>query len=372
MKTKTSLIATAATLALFSSAKGQIVIDLTGSTAGRSAVTTQVQALLAGEAAAWAGNASVNSANKAIFYGGTFNGTPVTIRTFWTGSAAGVRDVADAPQLNNSYIAKTYATPGRNDSAPLAAASAETVSEIGFSDVFQSSTEFTANPLAQEDSVSVLPFVFVKNDGAPAGLTNVTSEGFKALFTGLGTAPMSLFTGIAADSSTTIYSTGRNNESGTRITTLAVTGTGVFANLTQYQGTGDPATLTPFGAVPGFTAGQNGYPSGGNVATLLSATLPAGRALIGYVGTSDGNTAVAGGATFLTYEGVAYSPTAVYNGQYPFWGYLHQSSQSLSGVTQTFYEALRDALIANPASGTLAPGLMNVERAADGAVITPL
>lgn len=372
MKTRISLIATAATLALFSTAKGQVVIDLTGSTAGRSAVTTQIQAILTGESAAWVGNASVTSAGKAIFYGGNFNGTPVTVRTFWSGSAAGVRDVADALRLNNSYIVSNYAGPvARNDAAALAPSSAATVSEIGFSDVFQSSTEFTANPLTQEDSVSVLPFVFVKNDGAPAALTNMTSEAFKALFSGLGTAPMSLFTGNAGDSSTTIFATGRNNESGTRITTLAVTGTGVFANLTQYQGSGDPATLTPFGSVPGFTAGQNGYPSGGNVAALLSATLTGPRALIGYVGISDGNTAVTGGAKFMTYEGIAYSANSVYNGQYPFWGYLHQSSQSISGVTASFYDSLRNALVANPGSGTLAPDLMNVERAADGAVITP-
>lgn len=375
MKTKASLIATAATMALFSSASGQTVIDLTGSTAGRSAVTTAVGALLDGETVAWSNNASLNSAGRAIFKG-TFNGNAVIVRTFWSGSAAGVRDVADAPQLNNAFFQTSYDTvtnPGNVASPALASASAETVAEIGFSDVFQSSTSFTTNPLADETSVAVLPFVFMKNNGASSAITNVTSENFKAIWGGLGFGPMSLFTGNAGDASTTVFGTGRNNESGTRITTLAVTGTGVFASLGQWQGTAaDPTVLSPFTAITGFTAGENGYSSGSSVANLLKRTTSSGQVVIGYVGIADAANAT--GATALSYEGVTYTPGAVYNGQYPFWGYLHQFSRDLSGdaVTQAFYDALKVELQANPGSGTLKIEDMNVERAADGAVITPL
>lgn len=370
MNTKASLLATAAGLALFSSASGQTVIDITGSTAGRSAVHGRIVALLTGEVISWNGNASVTSASRAI-YKGTFDGKPVTVRTFWSGSAAGVRDVANAPQLNNSYFDKnTVPTGGEITTPVLAPASAETVSEIGFSDVFQSSTAFTTNPLVDEASVAVLPFLFMKNDGAPAALTNVTPNQFRALFTALGEAPLSLFTGNAAHASTTVFATGRNNESGTRITVQAETGTGVFAQLAQYQGTGDPATLS--------FVGNGGYPSGGNVATLLGATLPAGSALIGYLGVSDGATAATNGATYLTYNGVSYSEDSVRNGQYSMWGYLHQFSMNISaaalgdtGTTQDFYDDLKAALISTPGSGTIGIETMNVERSADGATITP-
>jgi hypothetical protein len=374
MKTKLSLIATAATMALFSSANGQTVIDITGSTAGRSAVHNRILALLENETYSWANSTSttVTSANRAI-YKGTFGvgGPAVIIRTFWSGSAAGVRDVSNAPPLVD-YLDKSIVPTGAQLANPpvLAPASTESISEIGFSDVFQTSTSFTANTLVNQVNVAVIPFVFMKNDGAPAGLTNITPNQFRFLYTSLGEAPLSLFTGVVGDASTTVYSTGRNDESGTRITVQADTGTGVFAQLEQYTGTGDPATLT--------YVGNSGYPSGGNVATLLGAKLPAGQALIGYVGTSDASTAAGLGASYLTYNGVSYSDSAVANGQYSLWGYLHQFSMDISaaarndgGVTQNFYNALRDSMISNPGSGTLGITSMKVSRTADGAVIVP-
>lgn len=372
MKPKTSLIATAATIALFGAASGQTVIDITGSTAGRSAVIGRVKALLAGESAAWRGNASETSASRQIYYGGTFNGQPVTVRMFWSGSAAGVRDVSNAPQLAGSYIVSSYAGPtGQNESAALAPASAETASEIGFSDVFQSSTAFTTNTLADEVSVAVIPFLFMKNDGAHASLTNVTPTQFQYLFGSRGNAPLSLFTGDASHASHTVYATGRNNESGTRITTVANCYYGLNLALSQNQAVdvnADPVTLT--------NVGDGGYSSGGDVAKVLKATITGAKSIIGYVGTADGATAEAGGATKLKFNGVDYSEQAVYNGQYTLWGYLHQSTMldkdAVGDVAVDFHNALKQAMIDNPGSGTLGIGLMQVERAADGSAVTPL
>ncbi len=367
MTTKTSLIATAASIALFSAANGQTVIDITGSTAGRSAVISRVEALLTGESVAWRGNASKTSANFQIFYGGNYNGTPVTVRCFWSGSAAGVRDISNSPQLANSYIVSSYAGPaGRNDSADLAAASPETVSEIGFSDVFQTSTAFTTNTLTDEISVAVIPFVFMKNEGAAAGISNMTPPIFQALFGGNGEAPLSLFTGNPADVNHTVYATGRNSDSGTRITTVANNYQDLSLDLQQYSGTGDPAILN--------FEGNGGFSSGSGVSALLSATLTGSRSLVGYLGTSDGTNAATGGASYLKFNGVDYSANSVYNGQYTLWGYLHQSTMldiNASGVTGSFYQGLRDSMIANPGSGTLGLALMKVERSADGAVVTP-
>lgn len=370
MKLKTSLMATAL-LASAASAYSQTVIDITGSTAGRSAVHAQILALLDGETLAWNGGSSAAGATRVI-YKGTYLTRPVIVRTFWSGSAAGVRDISNAPQLANSYFATTTDTTagtapnGIQVTTPvLAPASAQTVSEIGFSDVFQTSTAFTANTLVQEDQVGVIPFKFFKNDGAPASLTNITPGQFRTLYTGLGEAPLSLFTGVATDTST-VFATGRDNLSGTRITALAETGTGVFSVLSQYTGTvtGDIVTLTP--------AGDNGFTSGSGVAGLLAGKYGAGS-IIGYLGASDWNTAVTGGATELSWNGVLLGSNnaLIENGAYSFWGYLHQSSMTLTGDTATFYNQLRDNLRAAPGNGLILTSAMKVERAADGAQITP-
>jgi hypothetical protein len=373
MKLKTSLLALAATGAFVGTSYSQTVIDITGSTAGRSAVHSQILALLSGETLAWNGGSSASGATRVI-YKGTYLGNPVIVRTFWSGSAAGVRDISNAPQLAASYFDKTTDTStgtapaGLNITSPtLAAASAETVSEIGFSDVFQSSTAFTANSLVQQDAVGVIPFKFFKNEGASAALTNMTPGAFRFLYGALGEAPLSLFTGNAADSGTTVFATGRDEFSGTRITTAAETGAGVFAALNQYTGTvsSNVATLT-------YVA-NGGFSSGSGVSTLLGGTYASGD-IVGYLGASDWGTAVTNGAVEMSYNGVTLGSNSdlIRNGAYSFWGYLHQSSMTLTGDTATFYDDLKTNLLAAPGTGLVLLSTMNVERAADGAPISPL
>jgi hypothetical protein len=254
----------------------------------------------------------------------------------------------------------------RSEPAVLAPASSETVSEIGFSDVFQTSTSFTTNTLTNEVQVAVLPFVFMKNDGAPAGLTNMTPALFAAQYGSNGRLRLSMYTGLASDESHIVRATGRNNESGTRITSAANCYYSHNLNLNQFEGTGDPATLT--------FVGNGGYSSGSSVATLLGATTAAGSSLVGYLGIADGTTAASAGASYLKFNGVDYTADNVRNGSYSQWGYLHQSTMldpDGAGVTEAFYRALRDELITNPGSGTLNLATMRVERSSDGAPVTP-
>lgn len=378
MKLQSSLLAMAATSALVSSAYSQTVIDITGSTAGRSAVHSQIWALLGtGKTCAWhtiSGSGTSASNADRVIYKGTYGGNAVIIRTYWTGSAAGVRDVSNAPQINNGYFATTTDTTAGTTSTGvqittpvLAPASAETVSEIGFSDVFQSSTPYTTNTLVMDDKVGVIPFKFFKNKGASIKLTNVTPGLHRTLYGALGEAPLSLFTGDSADNGTTIYATGRDGDSGTRITCLAETGTGVFATINQYTGTvtGGVASLT--------FVGNGGFASGSGVSGLLKGTYPTGI-ILGYLGASDWSTAVSGGATELAYNGVTLGANSalIQNGLYSFWGYLHQSRMTLAGTSLNFYNDLKTNLLAAPGTGLVLIGTMNVERAADGAPITPL
>ena len=372
MKNKTSLLTLAATTVLASSAYSQTVIDITGSTAGRSAVHTQILALLTGETLAWNGGSNAAGATRVI-YNGSYAGNPVIVRTFWSGSAAGVRDISNQPQLAASYFDKTTDTSagttaaGVNIPSPtLAPASAETVSEIGFSDVFQSSTAFTTNTLVNQTAVGVIPFKFFRNEGSSALLTNVTPGLHNNLYKGLGEAPLSMFTGNVLDTSL-VYATGRDEFSGTRITCLAETGAGVFAGLNQYTGvlTGNAVTTFTF-------VGNGGYASGSGVATLLGGTY-SGGAILGYLGASDWSSAVTNGAVEVAYNGVTLGANSdlIRNGQYSFWGYLHQSRMTLTGTSLSFYNALSGALELAPGTGLILNASMNVERAADGAAITP-
>jgi hypothetical protein len=378
MKLKTSLVATAASMALVCASYSQTVIDVTGSTAGRSAAITNISALLdAGYTFAYYGKDASASKHDAGIYHGTYNGNAVIIRTSWSGSAAGVRDVANAPQLDNSYIVKTQlgstggtylGTVAAAPSGSFAPASAETVSEIGFSDVFQTSTPYTSNTLVAEDEVAIIPFKFFANDGS-TGITNMTLLAFRNLYGALGEAPLSMWSGNPADSGTIVYATGRNNESGTRITTLAETGTGVFASINQWKYT----TIASDTMAGVSFVGDDGYSSGSDVAKMMAAKSPVSQpgVYVGYIGASDWSTASSGGAVELSYNGVPYSIQAMQNGQYTFWGYLHQFRMNLSGTALSFYNDLRDGITAAPGSGLETESSMNVLRPADGAPVEP-
>jgi hypothetical protein len=176
-----------------------------------------------------------------------------------------------------------------------------------------------------------------------------------------------MFTGNAADAGTTVYATGRDEFSGTRITCLAETGAGVFSQVNQYTG-----TVTSNVATLSFV-GNGGYSSGSGVSGLLGGTFPGGI-ILGYLGATDWASAVSGGATELAYNGVTLGTNSdlIRNGQYSFWGYLHQFRMTLTGDTLTFYNDLATALEGAPGTGLILTPSMNVERAADGAAITPL
>jgi hypothetical protein len=145
-----------------------------------------------------------------------------------------------------------------------------------------------------------------------------------------GSLPQYQFDNGAA--ATPIFVTGRNFDSGTRLCCFAETGFGINSSPSQLDSTQTTANHIASGAwVAGaggnvFFAGANGFTSGGQAATALDATGSLGVIggwLISYLGVADANTAVAGGATALTYNGIPFSVAAVQNGQYTFWSYEH-------------------------------------------------
>ena len=384
MNTKTSLLATAATVALFSAANGQAVIDITGSTAGRATVHNQILSLLSGESFAWYmvnGNTQTNaaSADAVIYKGGTLGGIPVTVRTFWAGSASGVDFVSNQVLLDNKFFATSVTTANAQitgDQAALqlagqlAPASAETASEFGFSDVKQAATLHQANPLAEQTDMFVIPFRWLCTETL-IGVTNITDQMARTHFTAGGETKKSLFTGVAGDALTLVYAVGRDSDSGTRITTFAETGAGVFTPLTQWgfttTGTGAAVTIS----LPAELF-DGGYASGGSVGTILGGS---GFSAIGYVGISDATAATGNGAVALNFNGVPFSVENVKNGSYTFWSkYQAIRKQTLSGTAASLFGSLKTALVALPTQGSgssIKLTDMAVSRQSDGGDVIP-
>lgn len=356
---KSLLVSAVALFASATASYADLVVNITGSTAFRSAAHASILAVMSGETYAYDTD-TLGGANRAIFKGTVpgISGT-VTVRTSWSGSAQGIQDVAEGNPVTFPVLGSF------TDGAGLANQPFTTeavTAKFTFSDVSQSATEFLT-PTLESAPVGVVPFVFAANDGAPASVTNMTDQLFAALYS-QGTLPLSLLTGDAADESNFAIALGRNSGSGTRITTLAETGYGIANQVVQY--TVDSVTADE---VNGLTdVGNGGYSSGSTLRGVMAAktTNFGGAVMIAYVGASDASAITTGGGKILTYNGVSYSEENVRNGSYSFWGYQQfLNSAGLSNDEQTFKAALIAAIPANTGSAGIALDTMRVIRNGD-------
>lgn len=364
------LLSTLAIAAGISGLQAQTVIDITGSTAGRSSVHQSILSTLGATATYGYTGSSLSSAGAAIFKG-TYSGQPVIVRTSWSGSATGLSDLVTGNTVN--FIATTTNVSANNVSN-LTAGTPDSA-EVAFSDVFVGTTNVPSAGLVNTNTF-VLPFKWIASNEANnyEEFKNVTPLQVRALFS-IGTLPLSFFTGNPAHSEVTVIATGRDNGSGTRITALADTGYGVNTAVSQVQVNVSGNNITEY---VDFPQGPNyGYTSGGTLAGVLNKASvgdTAGTIVVSYLGLSDAVTAL-GTATpgkELTYNGVGYSAVAVETGEYSFWGYLHlYYKNSLTGTSKTFSDALGVALRSNPGSAGLNPSAMGVSRATDGGTILP-
>jgi hypothetical protein len=362
---------------IISQASAVNVVYLTGSTAFRSTAFTSLNSG-AGPAAggvfdaapsyqAERGGSANNKANFMVFLG-NISGTPTYIDCSWNGSEAGIGSVAGVTVDNDG--APLFGAPavwlkadGSVASGYLAANPTTTELEnggtpshngdIALADTSQaSSAPSTRNvPLTHLGVVGVVTFTYVKNNNSASGasaaktawtdLLNVTKPVLLNEFA----SPQSAdnFTGVAADSTTTVYMVGRNKGSGTRANVLNDCTYGVDTLVNQFAigqspdggiaaNAPDGVTLTLWPATDANGGLDNGYESGGSVAKSLSTpgstsqTDPfnsnAGWIAIGYAGTSDATSSgltVAG--NWLTEDGVLESNGAIEQGQYSYWGY---------------------------------------------------
>lgn len=397
--------AAVALLASATLASANTEIRITGSTAFRSAVHAS---LLNGVFSTLdkyshsAASGGLSGASKATFQGTVtgISGT-TTIRVSWSGSAGGIQSVAQ--QSNVSFLTDaTLVSAGENFSQTT---SANLTAHIALSDVFQNSTSFQT-PVLDDVQVCVIPFSWVVNNSANAEnnkMTSITAQQARALYA-TGSQSLSMFTGNAADTRT-VYVTGRDTSSGTRITALAETKYGYATPLTHWQITASGGAVTELRVWPTATAvplnggdalpGNGGYTGGGGVATALSNTSSSGITLRNAAGTSIGTNAsailvtcigLADAATIvasavpgkrLAYEGVSFSTILtdgdkVRNGLYTMWGYEHLFSKpGLSVDEAAARDALVNAIPANLGTAGIDTSTMNVFRGEDGGVVGP-
>jgi hypothetical protein len=397
MKLKTILAAASMLAVAFTGAQAQTtgsgtvgdpyILNLTGATAFRSAANNTLRQMLGGSGVteyAFTGTQGLNGSNRAIFKG-QIGGTHYIVRTSWSGSTQGIKDLADATAIEFLTTANPMSTAGVNlgqggQPAPLFQ---NAVARWSFSDVDKLLSE-RPNAVFAGGPVGVVPFMFVMGKGGD-GLTNMTDQLHNALWN-LGFISASFFGG---DPNLTILATGRNNGSGTRATILAETGYGAFTTVVQFNATVSGNDLT---AILEFGNGGNSSNSGvRNLLTKNNTTLtfdgePYNAAFCSYLTISDALAATgyvpatgawtpgAGeGAIPMTYNGVRYSEDNVKNGVYTLWGYqqLYLGS-SPTAVENTFDTALRAAVPSNMGSAGIPIPDMNVDRVGgDGGLVLP-
>jgi hypothetical protein len=399
MKPPKILMAGLLATSLVGISNAQTVIHITGSTAFRAGAHQAMGDILQpGYIYAYSGT-SLPSANQAIFTGTTYasNGAiPVIIKTSWSGSVGGVQTVSQQLPVSTWLTNTTPQSTTGTGSAP-ANYDPPSVPDACFSDGFQASSPFTT-PVLLDHIVGIVPFKWVRNNGSPTTLSNITPQLAISLYTGTGSLPLALFTGLPLDETTNVYGLGRNADSGTRLNAFAETGVGVLNIVHQYYPLNGSTIiksggtlvvtgqeLVPVDVVNGITypVGDSGYNSGGDLAAAMKSTGSASATgvngfYVTYLGLPDAFTAENGGATDMTYNGTLYSATAVAEGQYSFWGYEHvMYRQNYSGLQKTVTDLISAKLVAVDAavipSGSVAPGIllssMHVQRFTDGGPI---
>jgi hypothetical protein len=370
---------------------------------------------------AWGGS-HANGDNAAyMLFHGNIGGSPTFVDCAWSGSEAGIANITSLPApavvnaqtlqplagVNEKYLLTTVPN-GINSTNPVASeldASARQ-GDVALADTSQASSD----PLTQGAAlvaygpVCVVPFTWAKNNNTASAasaaktawsrLSNVSLPELVNEMSAAQTADV--FTGFAADSSTIVYPVGRNNGSGTRANFENDTTYGLLTPVNQF-GIGS----APDGGVTGGTAGgtllltavgNNGYESGGNVASALgtigstSQTDPnlnglgghnAGWIAIGYLGISDATTLDATQSTlWLTENGVGESDQAIVGGNYSYWGYENLYGKPGNGgfqdtVANVFFSSLQftvNSVYAGGASHSVGVPLadMNCTKPTDG------
>ncbi len=359
-------------------------------------------------------SANLGKSSNSLFIGNIATIGDVIIHCTWTGSESGLYAVAidSGTGANVSFITDTATTAlaGQHSTS----ASVTHVPDAAMSDTYQSSSQWFGGATvvysnstshivstlteATDSPVGVTYFQFgVTKSGSADGITNITSEQAKYLYTnGVGSVPVNYFVPSYTGTTAKVYGAGRDPDSGTRLSVFGEIGLGLLGHTSQYyvydsgtnilQGAGTISFIKP---VPATTVnnvtvnlGDSGYASGGNLVkainseagdqvstapfklnTATGSAAPIGSCLICYAGVSD-MTSLTNGQK-LTFNGVAALDANVQNGTYPLWTYEHMYlSPNISSDASLVGNKIANQLRNNDAGGTgcVSRGSMKVKR----------
>jgi hypothetical protein len=386
MKNLSLITAGLLAVGLVSAASATETLYITGSSAYRGNVNNSLKndgtALgLDSNTSTVIGAAYSTTASSLVFSNTISGGTPILIKTAFTGSEAGIASLLD--------VTITDPTPGfpaaplKNTPLPTFLSDAGTSSgtgsgthapDIAMADTSQtvSLTKTPALTVVGNAAVGIVQFVWMKGTNnsqvSYAHLQNLTLPQLNVLLSA-GQLDLSFFTGVSDDFGTTIKLVGRNFGSGTRVNCLIETLYGVGKSVSQYAANptyaangvlNTPSTVTSLTEAQFVNIGNDGYDSGGGVAAILGSTGSFTCIPVGYIGLVDatsiagvtlGGSAITGstaagwengffapsGGQFLTLNGVAYSDQAIINGAYDYYGHEHMlvnsSTSQADGIT---------------------------------------
>jgi len=304
---KKTILATALAAVAIGSAQANTVYI-----GGSSAFRKTAAAALAG--AGWSYVA--NDGSSLTDVGGThvlYSKNGDYISTCWSGSEAGVQSVCAGTNsralgffaTNATGNVKAFASDGKtvtNNAIPTIVTNAD----AAFSDCSATISRWNGLKNSKElinglsvvvnyvkpslsTNVGVQSFTFLASENFPTNkATSISANAAKVLFE-KGQIPLSLITGDSNDATATIWLTGRNPDSGTRITAFNETGYGALKATMNYKVTKTDTnaktitelTLYPTNVINGLVTapGDDGQSSGG---TLVGSIAPLDAKLVVY------------------------------------------------------------------------------------------
>lgn len=359
MKLNKSILAAAALTLGMAGVSEAGTVYLTGSSAARSAVYAALNSVgvvfnAAPAVTTYDGTAgSPNGANYMAFVGTDTFGNPLTVQCHWSGSEAGVKDVATGQSENfiqASLLNTTAGTVQDNGSAQPASFDAASAN-VAMADNAQAYSR-TTSPLVQSNAaVGVITFKWIRNPGLWTG-TNVSSSQIIQALSGVGYR--SIFDGDPSHVNDFVYVSGRNAFSGTRVNAYGDCGFGILSTPYQIEingTTGDMVSDTDLNGTPGVYFGDIGFESGGTLCKTMGASTvgktdlanggTGGFSVIAYASVGDAQKGIDLGAKELSYNGVWFSRNAVIEGAYSFWGNEYiLGANGISGQAKNVYSAL--------------------------------
>ena len=380
MNMKKSLMTGALAFGLISLANAATVY-VTGSTAMRGTVySTLIAAGAVFDAApTFAGRegSSASGCNYMTFVG-TIGSVATTVKCHWSGSEAGVKDVATGQLetfLADSVSGYVAAAPTAGELDPTSRAA-----DLAMADNSQAFSRTTSPVLTTGAKVGIITFTWVRNPSSLwSGANNVTDAQLRQAFGGF--AKLALFTGVPTDS-TYVYVSGRDDQSGTRVNAFGTCGFGIFTspNQVELNASGDMIDLDGFGTF----AGDYGFTSGGTLAGRMGVNTATktdqfnggtGFTVLAYLGRGDADTAIAAGAIELTLNGVTQSAANVKEGKHAFWGneYIYQKNGAGSDAVSVYNKLANTTTgINNYCDGVKAIKLGDMHATRQGPTVDPV